>query len=253
MVAFGNLLDTKMKAIQGSVAGVDMKVDGLQSKVDKLDTQMRGFAAVTKKVDDLEVSTNFLHRELADMKEKLELREKENKHIRERLEKIEREEKTVHSQMQQRLDDSERYSRQYSLRIKGVQDLRETRDYNKKVAQILTENNLGPYQSLEDNLKTIEVAHPLGTVPQNKEDRGLLIARFFNRTHRNMVVQKAKTSINKASSGTKLRVVEDMIKVDYELKRKAYKQMQEAYNQGKKTRFYRGKLYIDGAVHRKTV
>ena len=123
------------------------------------------------------------------------------------------------------------------------------RSNNKKVAQLLTDNNLGPYQTLEESLKTIEVAHPIGAT-QTRDGGQQLIARFFNRNHRNMVVQKAKSTINKggAPPGNKLRVVEDMIKADFELKRRAYKQMKEAYEKGKKTRFTKGKLFMDGVV-----
>lgn len=103
------------------------------------------------------------------------------------------------------------------------------------------ENDLGPGSSLDENVTAIEIAHPIG------HGDNQLIARFFSRVERNAVVQKAKITINKkVKEGKGLRIVEDMIKTDYELKVRAFKQMQQAFNNRKKVRFTKGKLVIDG-------
>lgn len=191
-------------------------------------------------VSDLGGSVNFTHKQLEDFKSRMIALEKDNKTLKDRLQKVEVTSKETVKEMQEKFNNVERYSRQYGIRIKGVKRLKDVRDYNKKVAEIITENNLGPFGSVEENLKTIEIAHPIG------KEGDQLIARFFSRVHRNSVVQKAKSSMNPKAGSDGIRLVEDMIKQDYDLKRKAFQQTKDAHAGGSRVRFTKGKLWING-------
>jgi len=70
---------------------------------------------------------------------------------------------------------------------------------------------------------------------------------YLNKGLKKYITRKAITyRNNKKDDGKGVRIVEDMIQSDYQLKTKAYKQMQEAFKAKKKVRFSRGKLYIEG-------
>lgn len=70
-----------------------------------------------------------------------------------------------------------------------------------------------------------------------------MIARLYSRPFRNGVVAKAKKKDFVAGA---VRVVEDLTKIDHDRKQRAFPLMQEAYKDGKKAMFRRGKLYVDG-------
>lgn len=109
------------------------------------------------------------------------------------------------------------------------------------VAKILLSENLITGDKVNEVARMLEHAHPLS----RKDDSGKIniIARFYSRPVRNGVVEKAK---KKRYPREGLRVVEDMTKVDFEARKKAYPLMQRAYQEGKKARFTAGKLIIDG-------
>ncbi len=142
--------------------------------------------------------------------------------------------------MQEKFNEVERRSRLWGIRIKGVKGLKEVKDYNQKLAEILTQHNVGPFDTVEKNLSIIEIAHPIG------KEGDQLIARLHSRVHRNIVVQKAKRTMNAEAGADGTRIVEDMIKSDFELKRKAFKQMKDAHEAGRRVRFVKGKLWIEG-------
>ena len=70
-----------------------------------------------------------------------------------------------------------------------------------------------------------------------------IIVRFFARPVRNNILKDAKRSLNRNNTG--VAMVEDLTREDHALKFAARTQMKEAHAAGKRTSFYRGKLYIE--------
>ena len=74
----------------------------------------------------------------------------------------------------------------------------------------------------------------------------VIICKFLYRPQRYKVIQK------KRDLEDGIWVTEDLIWEDREAKKKLKEVMKEAFENGKKPRFALGKLYIDGALYRKT-
>ena len=90
----------------------------------------------------------------------------------------------------------------------------------------------------------IENAHRGG--PRNNDKPRVIICKFLYRPQRYKVIQK------KRDLEDGIWVTEDLIWEDREAKKKLKEVMKEAFENGKKPRFALGKLYIDGALYRKT-
>ena len=90
----------------------------------------------------------------------------------------------------------------------------------------------------------IENAHRVG--PRNDDKPRAIICKFLYRPQRYKVIQK------KRALEDGIWVTEDLIWEDREAKKKLKEVMKEAFENGKKPRFSRGKLYIDGVLYCKT-
>ncbi len=120
-------------------------------------------------------------------------------------------------------------------------DIKDDENHVDQVAALIVEKKLAPENSAVcDVAQQIEIAHPLKGVPKG------MIVRFYARPYRNLIVHQAKAKLNRISGEGGLKLVEDMTKMDFQLKMKAIPQMTAAFESGKKARFYRGKLIIDG-------
>ena len=134
--------------------------------------------------------------------------------------------------MRERLLSLERYSREYNLRFHNVP---ESTDENcvQKVRNILS-NQL-------DIEPEIENAHCVG--PRNDDKPLVIICKFLYRPQRYKVIQKKRDLVYS------IWVTDDLIWEDREAKKKLKEVMKEAFENGTKPRFSRGKLYIDGALY----
>ena len=137
--------------------------------------------------------------------------------------------------MRERLLSLERYSREYNLRFHNVPESTDE-DCVQKVRNILS-NQL-------DMEPEIENAHRAG--PRNNDKPRVIICKFLYRPQRYKVIQK------KRDLEDGIWVTEDLIWEDREAKKKLKDVMKEAFENGKKPRLARGKLYLDGALYRKT-
>lgn len=130
----------------------------------------------------------------------------------------------------------ERYSRDFNLRF-----------YN--IPECPGENCIERLQTLlSEDLRfkpEIENAHRIG---RPRTDAGAnsrcIIAKFLYRPERLQVIQKKKQLKNGVT------VTDDLIWEDRQTKKKLKDVMQQAYEEGKKPRFYHGKLYIDGVLYK---
>ena len=137
--------------------------------------------------------------------------------------------------MRERLLSLERYSREYNLRFHNVPECTDE-DCVQKVRNILS-NQL-------DMEPEIENAHRVG--PRNNDKQRVIICKFLYRPQRYKVIQK------KRDLEDGIWVTEDLIWEDREAKKKLKEVMKEPFENSKKPRFARGKLYIDGTLYRKT-
>ena len=87
---------------------------------------------------------------------------------------------------------------------------------------------------------TIENAHRVGLSITDK--RRAIVCKFIYRPERLKVLQKKRDLQNN------VWITEDLIWEDREKKKKLTDVMKEAYESGKKPRFHRRQLYIDGAL-----
>ena len=91
----------------------------------------------------------------------------------------------------------------------------------------------------------LENAHQAG--PRSDVKPRAIICKFVYRPERYKVIRK------KHNLKDGVWIMEDLIWEDCEKKKKKLKDvMKEVFESGKKPRFHRGKLYIDGALYRDT-
>ena len=92
----------------------------------------------------------------------------------------------------------------------------------------------------------MENAHRTGNKRDGKPRH--IIAKLYSRPFLNEnSLQVAKSQVSKdALNG--VRFVEDFTPSDFETKKKALPIMKQAFEDGKKVRFTKGKLFIDGKV-----
>ena len=126
----------------------------------------------------------------------------------------------------------ERYTRSFNLRFLNVE---ESEGENcREVLGTLLHDHLG----LESS--SIENAHRTGM----RRDTGQrhLIARFHSRVTRNEIIRRART----ADTRPPFVVIDDLTPADLQEKRRVSPAMKKLYEQGKRPRFYAGKLYVGG-------
>ena len=95
----------------------------------------------------------------------------------------------------------------------------------------------------EDAAAEAENAHRTGKKRDDKPRP--IIAKLYSRPFKRRLLQAAKSAKGKAILQG-VRIVEDFTPSDFNARKKALPLMRKAYEEGKKVRFTRGKLFIDG-------
>lgn len=238
-----------MLAIQNLDSKLDKKVQELKEdfcvRLDKISKTLDGNC---QKVADLEASLNFAHTDITDLKTTITQAEKTNRQLQESMSvsekkvvSLEKELEETKEQMSVHMNHLERRSRDYNIRVRNA-TIRDNVNYVDQVATVIVQHQLAPEgSSVEDVAKEIEIAHPLKT-------KGQMIARFYSRPYRNRVVQQAKQKLNRTTPKDGLKVVEDLTRLDFEQKMKAMPLMKKAFEEGKKSRFHKGNLIIEGKL-----
>ena len=247
------------KRIMTAIAKLDLKVDKISATAEEMrsefDTKLRQMGvdlkANNEKLSALETSVNYAHKTVEDQKERVVRVEKESRTLKERLDSSHRMIKGLKDELAdfrdavaENFNESERRSREYSIRLKGVPAASVTphSDHRVPVASILVKNKLVAQGITEaDVKKAMEIAHPLGKPIDGKFN---IIARFYARPYRNAVIRAAKQLGDKVEGVD--RITEDLTKLDMENKRRAYPQMQAAWEDGQKVQFRKGRLVING-------
>ena len=109
------------------------------------------------------------------------------------------------------------------------------------LSRLIANHKLAGLDTIERASQAIEHCHRLG--PKTSGKRRVLITNIFSHPLRNLLIKEARPINNDTT--TPIYIAEDMTKKDHELKLLARAQMREAYANGHKVSFRKGKLFID--------
>ena len=130
----------------------------------------------------------------------------------------------------------ERYSRDFNIRVLGVNE-DEDEDCMTIILNFIT--SLG----FEDAAVEVENAHRTGKKRDDKPRP--IIEKLYSRPFKRRLLQAAKSTDGKEILQG-VRIVEDFTPSDFNVRKKALPIMRKAYEDGKKVRFTKGKLFIEG-------
>ncbi|XP_071943437.1 uncharacterized protein [Antedon mediterranea] len=175
---------------------------------------------------DMEKSITFTSDSINDLEKKVTTYDSEMKDISTTLETEKK-----------KILNLERYSRSFNLRFGGITE-EPNEDATKKIKELLN-------KTLNLNDIVIETAHRTGKPSTISGKPRHIIVKFIYRPQRFEVLRRAK-SIMKNSE---MFVLEDMPVADIIKKRGLREVMKKAYEEGKKTVFRNGNLYINGKMY----
>ena len=135
------------------------------------------------------------------------------------------------------MENLERYSRDFNIRVIGVIE-EEGEDCMAIVLNILT------LLGFEDASGEIENAHRTGKKRDDKPRH--IIVKLYSRPFKRSLLRVAKKKNRKKDTLSGIRLVEDFIPGDFELRKKALPLMKKFFEEGKRVRFTKGKLLVDG-------
>ncbi len=237
--ALENKIDSKSKEI----------MDKLNEKIDSVQKGLsEKIGGITSQLTDIETSLEFAHKEISDLKQVTDKAGEEAKKLQVEVDNTQKETKGVVKEVEcvkdvvfEKLNDLERYTRNYSIRVHNVPNLPKQASpevYVNIVAQILVDNELVDAAYAHDVEPELETAHPVG------RGGNQLIAKFYSRPFRNRVLREAKQTLPRGKDV--IRINEDMTKYDYMRRKKALPLMQKLYDEGKRVSFRNGRLFVNG-------
>ncbi len=145
------------------------------------------------------------------------------------------------SELEQKLNESERYQRRWNLRLYGIPE-QSDENIKLKVSNICAAVVSDSSVAIQDD---IDIAHRLGK-PNNRPRP--VIMRFVRRSTRDLVWRQAKHSDYLRNH--KLRFTEDLTSADRMLRMKLWPLVEAARKEGKRAFFVGGRAFVDGkAMH----
>ena len=224
---FESFVRETLKTLSKQVGDVVTGQKNLDKKFDKLDTKVK---ANTKAITEIEKSLEFQGKRIDSTEE---VTQKVSSDVEAYTTKISDMSKSA-EQMQTQINSLERYTRSFNLRFLNI---KETEGENcREVLGNLLDTHLGISGD------TIENAHRTGKKPENGPRQ--LIARFHSRIHRNQVIRSARN----LDPRPPFIVVDDLTPADLEEKRRLKPLMEKLYREGKRPRFFAGRLYAGNRV-----
>lgn len=145
-------------------------------------------------------------------------------------------------EMEQKINDAERYNRRWNLRLYGVQE-RFDEDIKSTIKEICRE--ILPEADCISVMGGIDVVHRIGKVPEQRKNvkpRPVII-RFLSRTARDLVWRNAKA--NEYLVRKHLRFKEDLTAADKEARIKLWPLVEKARKEGQRAYFVGNKAYVD--------
>lgn len=224
--SFRKEFNGRMDEVKGDLEGVKKNLGELNKTC--ADTVLR--------VQELERSLQFSQNTIEDNKAKLTEHDAQFKTLERQILRLD----GVKRDLETQILNLERHSRDYNVRINGVkQTLGPGEDCRSLVADTIVSCGWSGC-SKEEVCGMIENAHRTGKLNEHGERQ--IIARFYCRPDRNAILGEARKKWN--AEGPK--IFADMIKADFDAKKKASGFMKEAYERGHKVIFRRGEMWVDG-------
>ena len=138
--------------------------------------------------------------------------------------------------LRKKLEHLERYSRDYNIRVLGVSE-EDGEDCMAIILDYVT--RLG----FEHAAAEVENAHRTGKKQDGRPRH--IISKLYSRPFKSKLLQAAKSADGKAELN-EVRFVEKFTPSDFETRKKALPLMRKAFEEGKRVRFTKGKLFVDG-------
>ena len=199
-----------------------VKIESAMSKIDEIEILNNKAQVLDEEVDRIKVSLTSTKSTVEAMDSKMEDSFK-------KLQESNRE-------LKNKLEHLERYSRDFNIRLIGVEE-EEGEDCMTIVLDHFT------LLGFEEAHGELENAHRTGRRQDGKPRH--IIAKLYARPFKRNLLRAAKNPQNKNLLNG-VRLVEDFTPGDFELRKKALPMMKKAFEEGKKVRFTKGKLLIDG-------
>ena len=199
------------------------------------DTRLAKIESVISKIDEidnLKPKVEKLEEEVGDMKQSVNIT----------LNKASNLFQQCNVELKRRVERLERYSRDFNIRVVGVAE-QDGEDCLLIIRNYLT------LLGFEDDFGEIENAHRTGR--KREEHPRNIIVKLHKRPFKRVLLRVAKNQENKKVLNG-VRFVEDFNPYDFEIRKKVLPIIKDAFDQGKKVRFTRGKLFIDGKAVRRT-
>ena len=239
-----NMEDRIMKALEAQTEVIRNEIkqvkESFEQKIFDLDTKQKDYES---RLDSVEKSLVFAHNQIDQLQKDLSNKDHNLINIEKKLNNSEAENMTKTLEIQklkEQLNAQERYQRGWNFRVVGVPEKGRGKENCAQIVQdIIMENKL--FTNVDNKsavAKLIENAHRSGK-PGNKPRH--IIVKMFSRPIRREIMIRSKENLKDKN----YHLIDDLTYSDYQLKKKAKDQMDEAYRNGKKSRFANGKLFID--------
>lgn len=182
------------------------------------------------KIEGLKKSVDFAFQEIQDIKGRMN-----------KVEDCHKKDQSLLSEIQKRVEENERYSRRWNLKLHGVPETvskEKIKDETIKICQaILPEKK----SSLPD---VIDTAHRVGKKPENSSKPRGIILQFTSRSTRDAVWKAAKN--HPFLQEHHLRLAEDLSPADRERRAALWPAIQKARNEGKIAYYFGARAFVDG-------
>ena len=228
--AMSDAILEELKSLRSDLTQQMQKIsDELATFQGTTDTRLAKIESVISKIDEidhLKPKVEELEEEVGNMKQSVSTTLTETRNLFQEC----------NEELKRRVERLERYSRDFNIRVVGVVE-QDGEDCLLIIRNYLT------LLGFEYDLGEIENAHRTGRKREEKPRN--IIVKFHSRPFKRVLLRAAKNQESKQVLNG-VRFVEDFTPYDFEIRKKALPIMQDAFDQGKKVRFTRGKLFIDG-------
>ena len=228
--AMSDAILEELKSLRSDLTQQKQKIsDELATFQGTTDTRLAKIESVISKIDEidnLKPKVEKLEEEVGNMKQSVNTTFTETRKLFQEC----------NEELKRRVERLERYSRDFNIRVVGVVE-QDGEDCLLIIRNYLT------LLGFQDDLGEIENAHRTGRKREEKPRN--TIVKLYSRPFKRVLLRVAKNQENKQALNG-VRFVEDFTPYDFEIRKRALPIMKDAFDQGKKVRFTRGKLFIDG-------
>ena len=228
MMSSFNELKKDIKAIQKTQEDVVTRLDKIEQLNKLTDDKLK---TLDGKITEISKACEFLASSVLAVETKVKALEDDSQIVTKKLEELQKKVLDYGDEMNK----LERFSRRNNLRILGMAEERKE-DTLEVVTNLLKEKF--NFQEVE-----LERAHRVGKPTPGRTRQ--IIFKLLRYTDKIAIHRSAKDALK----GTNLRIVDDLTKADLDRKISLHPIMNQAYNDGKKVRFYDGRLYLDGQLY----